>query len=215
MMNQTKSDHPFYTVGVTGGIGCGKSSVCQILKELGCEIFNADQAAKTLQEEDHEVIEGLKQLFGNDINISTTPERFVPDRKRIASIVFQDKAKLDAINRLIHPKVFKAFDDAKTEAMKRGVQILVKEAAILFEAGGVKGLDKVIVVAAEIEKRIARVQRSSGLSEAAVRARMANQWPQEKLIEKADFVIYNNGSIEQLRLHTKDVLHKILEPVIT
>ena len=215
MMNQTKSDHPFYTVGVTGGIGCGKSSVCQILKELGCEIFNADQAAKTLQEEDHEVIEGLKQLFGTDINISTTPERFVPDRKRIASIVFQDKAKLDAINRLIHPKVFKAFDDAKTEAMKRGVQILVKEAAILFEAGGVKGLDKVIVVAADIDKRIARIRKSTGLSEAAVRARMANQWPQEKLIEKADFVIYNNGSIEQLRLHTKGVFHKILEPVIT
>jgi len=203
---------PFFTIGVTGGIGSGKSTVCNILKDLGCEIFNADQVAKSLQETDPEVIMGLKTIFGNDI-YPKEGESQIPDRKQIAAIIFKDPEKLQAVNKLIHPKVFQAFEAAKKEARQKGAQVLIKEAAILFESGANSGLDKVIVVAADPQTRIARVKLGSLLSEEAIRARMANQWSQEKLAEKADFVIYNNGSLLGLQKDAKEVLGKILEPV--
>ncbi len=213
-MTSDNAQTPLLTVGITGGIGCGKTSVCRILEDQGCLVFHADQVAKDLQESHPDVISGLKDLFGPDI-YPPEPDPQIPDRKRIAGIVFRDKTKLAAINALIHPKVFEAYEAAKQEAISQSASVLIKEAAILFESGGYKGVDKVIVVAADEALRIARVQQSTGLSEKAIRARMASQWPQEKLIEKADWVIYNNGNQEELRAQTKAVLQQLLEPLKT
>ncbi|NTV47661.1 MAG: dephospho-CoA kinase [Chlorobiales bacterium] len=199
-----------HLIGVTGGIGSGKSEVCRMLASFGCRVFSADVEAKLIQENDPEVIAGIRELFGDDIYTQSPEGKWIPDRQRIAKAVFSSPEKLDALNKLIHPKVFAAFEQAKQEAKADGQKVLVKEAAILFEAGGVKGLDKIVVVAADDKKRISRAMNRGGLTEAEVRRRMANQWPQDELIKRADLVIYNNGTIEELHQQVEKALTTIL-----
>lgn len=197
-------------VGVTGGIGSGKSTVCTILAELGCELFEADRVAKEIQLHDADVISGLKRLFGNDIYSCDENGSLIVDRKRIAAEVFSDPEKLAALNRLIHPKVFEAFAGAVERCVREGKRVLVKEAAILFESGSDRGLDRIIVVAANNGLRLERaVSRGAGSRE-EIRKRMQAQWPQEKLIERADYVIFNDGTLEELRDQTVAVYRSLL-----
>ncbi len=184
-------------VGVTGGIGTGKTTVCHFLRALGCEIFSADLHAKHLQETDPDVVEGIKRIFGDAIY-----EHGIPNRKRMAEIIFHDEYKLSELNALIHPKVFRAFDDAARRAEAEGKPMIAKEAAILFESGGDKGLDAVLVVAADLEIRFARL-RARGLSDADIRARMSRQLPQDELLKRADITIWNNHTLDVLEAETK------------
>jgi len=191
-------------IGVTGGIGTGKTTVCQFLRTLGCEIFSADIEAKRLQETDPDVIAGIKKIFGETIY-----ENGLPDRQRIAEIIFHDEKKLSELNALIHPKVFRAFDEAARRAEAEGNTMIAKEAAILFESGGEKGLDAVLVVAADLEIRLARLN-ARGLSEADSRARMSRQFSQDELLKRADVVIWNNGSLDKLEAETKRAYRELL-----
>ncbi|MFQ3598704.1 MAG: dephospho-CoA kinase [Chloroherpetonaceae bacterium] len=184
-------------VGVTGGIGTGKTTVCNFLREQGCDIFSADLEAKRLQETDPDVIAGIKKIFGDAIY-----ENGVPNRKRMAEIIFHDEKKLSELNALIHPKVFRAFDEAARRAEAEGIPMIAKEAAILFESGGEKGLDAVIVVAADLERRFARLH-ARGLSDAEIRARMSRQFPQDELLKRADMIIWNNHTLDALEADTK------------
>ncbi len=191
-------------VGVTGGIGTGKTTVCHFLRALGCEIFSADIEAKRLQETDPDVIEGIKKIFGEAIY-----ENSIPNRKRIAEIIFHDEKKLSELNALIHPKVFRAFNEAAERAEAAGKAMIAKEAAILFESGGEKGLDAVLVVAADLEIRLARL-KARGLSEAESRVRMLRQFPQEELLKRGDVIIWNNGSLDRLEAETKRAYQELL-----
>jgi dephospho-CoA kinase len=192
-------------VGVTGGIGSGKSTVCSILAGLGCELFEADRVARDLQLTDPEVISGISGLFGKEVYTRDADGMLGIDRKAIASAVFSDRARLEALNALIHPKVFTAFDREVERCRRTGKRILCKEAAIMFESGRAGDLDLIVVVAADDELRIARaVSRGLGSREEVVR-RMRAQWPQERLVEQADFVIWNNGSLDELRARTVEL----------
>ncbi|NTV91844.1 MAG: dephospho-CoA kinase [Chlorobiaceae bacterium] len=193
------SANPFL-VGVTGGIGSGKSSLCRYLGELGCDLFEADVVAKALLIDDCEVVSGIKRLFGENVYGEDAEGNLLLDRRMIASIVFSDQEKLDALNRLVHPRVSDAFGCALERARTHGSRVLVKEAAILFESGSSTALDVVVVVASGMEERIARaVAKGIGSREEIVQ-RIRVQWPQEKLMDMADYVICNNGSLEELRL---------------
>jgi dephospho-CoA kinase len=197
-------------VGVTGGLGSGKSTVCRYLSELGCRIFEADHVAKDLQVSDQDIIASIRSLFGNDIYAPDAAGRMVPDRKKMASIVFSSPEKLAALNSIVHPGVFREFHRAVAKAAEDGVPILVKEAAILFESGADKGLDVVVVVTADKEKRIDRaVQKGLG-SRDEIAKRISVQWSQEKLAEKADFVIKNNGTEEELKRETDSLYAALL-----
>ncbi len=191
-------------VGVTGGIGTGKTTVCNFLRAQGCEIFSADLEAKRLQETDPDVIAGIKHIFGDAIY-----ENGLPNRKRIAEIIFHDENKLSALNALIHPKVFRAFDEAARRAEAEGKPMIAKEAAILFESGGEKGLDAVLVVAADLDKRFARL-RARGLSDAEIHARLSHQFPQEELLKRADIVVWNNDTLDALEAETKRAYLELL-----
>jgi dephospho-CoA kinase len=193
-------------IGVTGGIGSGKTTVCNILNALGCRIFNADQVAKELQETDPEVIAGIKALFGEEIYTGN-----VPNRKKIAQLVFSDKEKLMALNRLIHPKVFARFYEAKLDAERKGERVLVKEAAILFESGGNKQVDETIAVLADRDLRIKRLE-GKGLTRDEIEQRMSMQLSDDELRQHADHVIENNGTLEELQSKVKKTLEKILTP---
>lgn len=201
--------YPFL-VGITGGLGSGKSMVCRFLSEMGCALFESDRVAKELQLHDAEVIDGIKALFGSEVYSLDASGGMVLDRKKIAKDVFSSSEKLAALNRLIHPKVFDEFQKAVFDARKRGIRILVREAAILFESGGDKGLDAIVVVAADPEERMMRaIQKGMGTRDEIMR-RMAAQWPQEKLIVKADYVIFNRASPDELKKETEALYLKLL-----
>jgi dephospho-CoA kinase len=204
-----KRSYPFL-LGVTGGIGSGKSTVCRFLADLGCRVFEADNVAKELQVHDREVVSGIRSIFGDDIYFHDPSGRLVPDRKKIAAIVFSSPEKLAELNRAVHPAVFREFRRAVTKAAEDGVRILVKEAAILFESGGSADLDAVAVVAADMQCRIERAVRKGLGCEDEIRKRIASQWPQEKLMEKADYVIMNNGSEEALKKETESLYETLL-----
>ena len=197
-------------VGITGGLGSGKTSVCRILAEMGCAVFEADKVAKDLQVEDPDVIAGLKRMFGENVYYKDASGKLALDRPSVALKVFQDPGVRKQVNELIHPKVFRAFQDAVDRATREGVKILVKEAAILLESGGDKGLDIVVVVTSDLEKRIERAMSKGVGSREEIMRRIDAQWPQEKLIKRADFVIENNGTIKELESRTRELYHKIL-----
>lgn len=200
-------------VGVTGGVGSGKSTVCAMLAGLGCELFEADRVAKELQLHDSEVIAGIKELFGSDVYHRDDSGVLSIDRKAIAAIVFSDPKTLEALNRLIHPKVREAFQREILRCAREEKRILCKEAAILFESGMDQELDRIIVVAAGDGVRLERaVARGMGSRE-EVKRRMKAQWPQEQLIERAHYVIFNDGTIDELRLQVEQV-YRSLESLV-
>jgi dephospho-CoA kinase len=194
-----------HIIGVTGGIGVGKTEVCKILESLGCAAFYADRVAKDLQETDAEVIAGIKKMFGESIY-----ENGIPNRKKIAEVIFSDEPKRLELNALIHPKVFQRFDDAVEAAKKNHKPALVKEAAILVEVGAKQHLTAVIVVAADLAIRLQRLA-TRGLSESDARKRIDAQLPQQSLIAHADYVIWNNAALDALRHETERTLALILK----
>ena len=172
-------------VGITGGIGGGKSTVAGIFMRLGIPVFYADAEAAAITNTDPEVLTAYQQLFGKDI----IGETGLPDRKKIRDIVFHDETKREQVNKLVHPRVKARFDQW---CSRQQAPFILKEAAILFESGANAGLDKVIVVTAPGELRIKRVMERDHVDEEQVKAVMKKQMNPEDLLKKADFIIYND-----------------------
>ncbi len=173
-------------IGITGGIGSGKTTVARVFEQLGIPVYHADYWAKEIMNTEPLVIERLKELFGNSIYDSNGKA----DRKRIAEIVFADKNKLNELNSVIHPAVWLHGENWLKQHHDK--PYILKEAAILFESGGNKGVDKVIMVSAPEEIRLERVMKRDNATPEEVTARMANQWDDEKKIALSDFVIVND-----------------------
>ncbi len=174
-------------VGITGGIGSGKSVVCNVFKLLGVPVFEADDAAKKLYLTSNEVKTGLIQLFGENIY---TPEG-IPDRKKLASIIFNSDIQMAKVNELVHPFVRKEFENWKK--FHRNVPYVIHEAAILFESGFYKMMDFTVLVVAPEKDRIARVMARDGVTEQMVRKRMQKQWSDEKTQKLAGKVLVNDN----------------------
>ncbi|MDR2911245.1 MAG: dephospho-CoA kinase [Bacteroidales bacterium] len=173
-------------VGITGGIGSGKSTVCKVFKLLGIPVFEADIAAKQLQNVNQKIKKGLISLFGEDIY---TYEGIV-DRKKLAAIIFNDDLMLSKVNELIHPVVHEEFEKW---LKKQNSIYIVHEAAILFESGFYKKMDFNIMVSASEEQRIERIIRRNGISREIIVQRIKKQWNEEKKQKLADFVIHNDN----------------------
>ena len=169
-------------IGITGGIGAGKSTVSRILKELGYPVYDADTAAKHLLQTDPGIISDVKKIFGE-----SAYKNGEPDRKYIASVVYNDKEKLSALNNIIHPAVAGHFEKWLNDHTNSN--ILFKEAAILFESGSAKDMDLVIAVDAAPELRIKRIMDRDGRSESEIRKIMDSQLSAEELKNKSDFVL--------------------------
>lgn len=174
-------------VGITGGIGSGKSTVCHIFSVLGIPVFEADQVAKRLQNTDPEIRAQLIELFGASVYL---PDDTV-DRRYLAGIVFNDITLLHRLNAIIHPAVRKVFNEWSLQQQSPYVML---EAAILFESGLYNLMDKTIVVNTDESERIQRVMKRDKITEELVRQRIRNQWTDEQRIKLADFVIYNNDN---------------------
>lgn len=174
-------------VGLTGNIGSGKTFVANIFSTLGVPVFVADAEAKKLYERE-EIRMMLRGLFGNSI----FNEDGSVDRKSLASMVFNDPDNLKKLNQVIHPMVREAFGRWSLERSNN--PYVLYEAAILFESGYYKDLDKIILVMAPEEIRVKRVMERDGASREEVLDRMSNQWQEEKKVSMADFIVNNNGS---------------------
>lgn len=175
-------------VGITGGIGSGKTTACQIFERLGIPVYYADAAAKRLMVEQNDLVKAIKQLFGSEAYYSDGSL----NRLHIASIAFEDKSKLEQLNQLVHPAV--ARDSLIWHQNQEGVPYTLKEAALLFESGSYKALDYVIVVTAPETLRIQRVVERDQTTEAAVKARIKQQMPESEKVAMADFVIQNDST---------------------
>jgi dephospho-CoA kinase len=171
-------------IGLTGGIGSGKSTVLNFFKELGCQVFIADIEAKKLMESDKTLVEKISNLFGKQ---AYTNNKL--NRKLIASIVFSDEKKLKALNNLVHPVVHKAFENFKDNHKD---EIIIYEAAILFESGNDKNCDFIITVFALKEERIKRLVKRDLATSAEIELRMNNQTNDEYRIKRSHFVIKNS-----------------------
>jgi len=171
-------------VGITGGIGSGKSTVCSIFESLGIPVFKADDESRRLVNEDAAIQKQIIALFGKEAMPNGKP-----DRKLIASLVFNNPEKLKALNNIIHPGVRDSFSKWASQQTTAWV---IEEAAILFESGAYKTLDAVIVVTAPEELRIKRVMARDGITETLVRDRIKNQMSEEERKQRATFIIEND-----------------------
>lgn len=187
-------------VGITGGIGSGKTTVCKIFEQLGIPVYYADDRAKQLMVEQPSLIQQIKDLLGEEAYLNGAL-----NRQYVANIVFSDTEKLSQLNALVHPAV--ALDGEQWHQMQKNVPYTLKEAALLYEAGSYQQLDRMICVVAPDELRIERVMQRDQVERSAVEARMAKQWPQKQKALLSDFLIYNDGTaflIQQvLRIHQK------------
>lgn len=175
-------------IGVTGNIGAGKSQVCRIFELLAIPVYYADPRAKALMVQDPGLVDSIKELLGQKAYIPSGEL----DRIFVSSIVFKDRAKLEAFNELVHPTVGHDFERWANEQQSA---YCIKEAALLFESGSYKQLDHTILVVADKEIRMRRVMARDHLSENQIRDRMDKQMPQEEKMKMTDLIIDNNGPI--------------------
>ncbi len=174
-------------VGVTGGIGSGKTLVCRVFETLGTPVFYADQQAKQLYDEDQELRNEMIHLFGPEIYGQNGLNRAL-----LASKIFSDPQTLDRVNQLVHPRVRRKFNQWCQLHTDR--PYLIEEAAVLPGSKNQHGLDYLILVYAPKEIRIQRVIERDQVSRASVERRMAHQVEDEHRMARADFVVYNDGS---------------------
>ena len=184
-------------VGITGGIGSGKTTVCQLFEILGVPVFYADEAARALMDEDQVLVASIKALFGASIY-----QNGKLDRAAVSAAVFGHPEKLAALNALVHPAALAA---ARRWLEEQKTAYAIKEAAIFFEAGTDVDIDLMIGVSAPVEVRIARAMSRSGLTRAEVLGRMARQMDEEEKMSRCDYIINNDDNTalipQVLRLH--------------
>ena len=172
-----------YKIGLTGGIGAGKSTISQILKTLQIPVFNSDIFAKQLYSKPH-IVSILQKKFGTNI----ISEKRV-DTKKLAQIVFNNKNHFKSLNDIIHPIVLNNFNDWYN---KQTTQYIIKESALLFESGTAKDLDKIILVHTPLQLRINRVIKRDKRNEKEIKKIIKNQAQYKKIKHKADYIILNN-----------------------
>lgn len=191
-------------LGVTGGIGSGKSTVCKIFEHLGVPVYNADDRAKFLIANDSSIQNGIISVFGDDAYLDG-----IYNRPYISKIVFEDKVKLRQLNDIVHPAVLN--DWALFCAGHQDHKYIVKEAAIMLESEGRNSIDKVVLVYAPEDVRINRVMQRDNVSEEAVKTRIASQMPEEEKMKLADFVIYNDGQHDSLIQQVLNLHNQLLK----
>lgn len=171
-------------LGVTGGIGSGKTTVCRVFSVLGVPVFSADEEAKRIQESDPVLRERINSLAGKNLYPSGKL-----DRIELAKIIFNDKDLLEKVNAVIHPIVFNYFTDW---ANGQDFPYSIMEAAILFESGAFRLMDRIVTVVTPLEERIDRLVKGQKLTREQIIDRVKNQIDDESRIVKSDYVIFNS-----------------------
>ncbi|MCK5907777.1 MAG: dephospho-CoA kinase [Flavobacteriales bacterium] len=191
-------------VGLTGGIGSGKTTIAKLLELKGIPVYDSDKRAKYLMHNSTEIRTALKLEFGDEVY---SEEGL--NREYLAKIVFGNKDKLKTLNSIVHPVVAKDFQDWIAE---QDTEIVVKEAAILFESGAYKTCDVNVTVHTDVEERIERVQKRDGVTREQVLSRINNQWTDEQRNEKSDIIIKNND-VDPTEVNVKKLVEELKDRI--
>lgn len=184
LFNEVDMIKPRLKLGITGGIGSGKTSVCRVFNILGIPVFSADPEAQRIMNSDKGVIEGINKIAGKNLYPGG-----ILDRMELASLIFNDPGRLRKVNSLVHPVVFDNFVRWSEEQKSPYV---IMEAAILFESGASNLVDRVATVYAPVEERIERVTRRNQLTREQVMERIRNQMDDETRMKMSDYRINNS-----------------------
>ncbi len=190
-------------IGITGGIGSGKTTVAKVFEVLGIPVYYADDAAKRMMNENEELKEKIKHQFGEDVYADGKL-----NRKRMAEIVFNTPEKLEQLNALTHPATIK---DAEDWMKKQSTPYSIKEAALIFESGAQEHLDYVIGVTAPAPLRIQRTMQRNNVTREEVMARMDKQMDESIKMKLCDFIITNDE--QEMLLPQVLSLHEKLLPL--
>jgi dephospho-CoA kinase len=189
-------------IGITGGIGSGKTTVSNMLREVGYPVFDSDLTAKHIYNSDSSVITSLKKMFGDDIYDGKN----ILDRKKLASIVFTDKQSLEKLNSVIHPKVRELMFMVMKETY---TDLFFVESAIMFESGLHKDMDKVICVVAPKETRIERTIKRDGVTREDVENRMRFQICDERRVFKSDYTVDTDKGLDSVKSQLFNIVAKL------
>jgi len=188
------------TIGITGGIGSGKSTVCHVFEHLGIPVFYADTVAKEIMVTDPVLTAGVMEAFGAE----SYDAGGRLNNKHIAGIVFNNSTELARLNALVHPAVFRAFD-LWLANVPPNVPYVLKETAILFESGSYRACDKTVLVTSPVNMRLRRVMDRDGATEEQILARMNKQLTDDEKVKMADYQIRNDESqsviLQVMELH--------------
>lgn len=187
-------------IGITGGIGSGKSYVCQLLKQRGIPVYHCDDEAKRLMTESATIREQLCQLIGNDIYINN-----VLNKPRIAQFLFANATNASKVNGIVHPVVKQDF---ARWAVQQGTPIVAQECALLFESGFTDTVDVTVEVYAPLQLRLKRATQRDHATAEQIKARMAQQMDEEEKRQQADFCILNDGTTD-LETQLDQLLHSL------
>jgi len=189
-------------VGLTGGIGSGKTTVSNFLLDYGIPVYNSDSKGKTLMNTNLELKNNIVSIFGESVY-----DNGILNTNLLSSIVFNDSTKIEQLNNLVHPKVAQDFN--QWVGKNNNKPILVKEAAILIESGAYLNMDKIILVVSEKSTRINRVSKRDNSDLESIEKRINHQLTDNEKIKYADYIIENNSSLEHLKLEVLKVVNKI------
>jgi dephospho-CoA kinase len=194
-------------VGLTGGIGSGKSTASKFFESFGSFVINADEEAKNLLSSSDTVQHELISEFGTDI-IDVSGQI---NKTKLARVAFQDEEHQQRLNSVIHPYIYNTIDDQFNQILNEGkFDIFVVDGALIFESGYDVHMDYIIVVTALLKNRMERALARETLSREEILKRIDLQWPEEEKVNLADFVIHNDGSENELKKNVKNLIKKLI-----
>jgi dephospho-CoA kinase len=179
-----KQNRSIFKLGITGGFGSGKTTVCKVFNLLGVPVFFADFEARNIMENDRSIKDRVNSLAGKDMYLNGSL-----DRTELARLIFNDKVLLNNVNSIVHPAVFENFN---IWAGEQTAPYVIMEAAILFESGASELVDRVLTVVTPLEERIVRLVHGNKLTREQIMDRIHNQIDDDTRIRNSDYVIYNS-----------------------
>jgi len=193
-------------IGLTGGIGSGKSTASQHFESLGAYVMSADDAAKQMIDTNETVQHELISEFGTDIIDGTRKV----DKQKLARVAFQDEDHLSRLNSVVHPYIYDLIDQEFNRVLKDGKHdLFIVDGALIFESGYDAHLDYVIVVTAQLKHRMERALSRETLSRDEILKRIEFQWPEEEKVNLADFVVHNDDTEDKLKQNVESLIEKL------
>ena len=192
-------------IGLTGGIGSGKSTVSNILAELGAVVLDADRVGHEAHQPGTETWKEVVSVFGQEVMASDGSI----DRKKLGAIVFGDPAALERLNGIMHPRMYDMMADRIEEYRRQGVKVVVLDAAILLEANWTSLVDEVWLTVASEQTVVQRVRERTGLPEEQIRSRIRSQLSNEERMKHSSVVINNDGSLDELRARVVELWEEV------